>query len=215
LHALATFVAAHDDQPRREIAQALASTLSGNRAKEAKGFVIRQLQVCGGKEVVEALGNQLHDEELCADAAAALLSIGTTGDAFRKALTLAKGKQHRLTLIQALSELRDSEAADLLRVAARDEDSGVRQASLWGLANIADPDDAERLIAATGAGGYERIQATRSCLLLAERLLAAGRQTSAEKIYRHLRDTPVASESYIREAAERGLATVQERQRAR
>ena len=106
-------------QPRREISQALASTLDGDRAKEAKGFVIRQLQVCGGKEVADALGKQLADEDLCADAAQALLAIGATGDLFRQALAQAKGKPHRLTLIQSLGVVRDSEAAAELRDAAR------------------------------------------------------------------------------------------------
>lgn len=212
LHALATYVAGQDDDdPRRETAQALASTLNGNRPKEAKGFVIRQLQVCGGKEVVDALGKQLPDEDLCADVAQALLAIGARGDLFRQALAQAKGKQHRLTLIQSLGALRDSEAAAVLRVATQDEDRDIRQASLWGLANIGHPDDAELLIAASNETGYERIEATKSCLLLAERLMAVGRQQSAARIYRHLCDTRTAPESYVREAAERGLAAINSR----
>jgi len=211
LHALATYVAGQPgDDPRREIAQALASTLDGDRPKEAKGFVIRQLQVCGGREVIDALGKQLMDEELSADAAQAMLAIGARGDSFRQPLAHAKGKRHRLTLIQSLGVLVDPEVADVLRAAARDDDRDIRQASLWGLANIGQPDDVELLISAASAAGYERTQATQSCLLLAERLLAGGRQQPAAKIYRHLRDAAAAPE-YVREAAERGLAAANSR----
>ena len=211
LHALATYVAGKvDEPPRREIAQALASTLDGDRPKEAKGFIIRQLQVCGGNEVIEALGKQLSDEDLCADAAQALLAIGATGDSFRRALAQAKGKRHRLTLIQSLGVLRDPEALADLRATTKDEDRDIRQTSLWGLANIAQPDDASLMIAASSATGYEGIQAAKSCLHMAEKLSASGDQQSAAKIYRHLRDAREQPQ-YVREAAERGLTAASRR----
>ena len=55
--------------------------------------------------------------------------------------------------------------------------------------------------------GWERIQAGKHCLVLAEKLTASGKKVEAAKIYTHLRDTRTdPSEKYIREAAERGLA---------
>src|SRR5207248_1173151 len=57
LHALAVRVgAAKDDKQRRAFTEALAATLGGARAKEVQVFVIGQLQVAGGPEVVGALG---------------------------------------------------------------------------------------------------------------------------------------------------------------
>jgi HEAT repeat protein len=210
LHALATYVSGQkNDQPRRDVAQALASTLDGDRSKEAKGFVIRQLQVCGGKEVVDALGKQLTDEDLCADAAAALLAIGASGEPFRKAIPQAKARKARLSLIQSLGTLRDNDAAAELRAAIKDDDGDIRQTSLWALANIAQPQDADLLIKAASANGYEGIQAKKSCLLLAERLFAAGHKDPAAKIYRHLGDDK--QPEYIRDTAQRGLAAMNSR----
>src|SRR4051812_13334377 len=53
LHALSVRVgAARDEKQRKTYAEALASTLDGKRPKEVQEFVVRQLQVAGGKEVV-------------------------------------------------------------------------------------------------------------------------------------------------------------------
>ncbi|MGD8499684.1 MAG: hypothetical protein PVJ86_03510, partial [Phycisphaerales bacterium] len=59
---------------------------------------------------------------------------------------------------------------------------------------------------------YERVKATKACLLLAERLLAARKKGPAVKIYRHLHDTRKDSdESYVCDAANKGLATAGQR----
>jgi len=50
--------------------------------------------------------------------------------------------------------------------------------------------------------GYERIKATSNALLLAERLLAAGKKAYAVKIYAHLKETRTdPSEKYVRDIA--------------
>ena len=55
--------------------------------------------------------------------------------------------------------------------------------------------------------GWERIQATKHCLVLAEKLAAAGKKAEARRIYQHLRETRKdASEAYIREQADKALA---------
>ena len=54
--------------------------------------------------------------------------------------------------------------------------------------------------------GWERIQATKHCLVLAEQLAALGEADLTERIYIHLRDTRTdAAEQYVREAVERAL----------
>jgi hypothetical protein len=102
--------------------------------------------------------------------------------------------------------LRDVEAAVALRDAARIDDHDVRMAALWALANIGQAADVNLLISASNASGFERTQVINACLLLAEKLLAAGQKQPAMQIYKHLRDTRDESETYIRQAAERGLA---------
>jgi HEAT repeat protein len=210
LHALATYAAGMSEgQPRGEIVRALLKSLEGDQSDEVKSFIVRQVQVCGGTDAVEELGKLLTDARLCESAAQALLAIGGTGAQFRQALPMAKkGKAARLTIVQALGVLHDAEAADALREAARDEDADMRQAALWGLANLGQLEDVGLLINAANAAGFERLQATKSCLILAERLLAAGQKDVAERVYRHLRETRDDSEGYVREAADRGLAAV-------
>jgi HEAT repeat protein len=211
LHALAVYVCRLKDKSgRKQFAEALASTLGGDRPRAVQEFIIRQLQVAGDKEVVPALGKLLADERLGEPAAQALIAIRDgAAEQFRKALPRAKGK-NRLTVVQALGVLRDAGAALALRKAAADKDRDTRLAALWALANIGDAGSAELLLKAADAReAYERIKATQACLLLAERLQAAGRKKEAGRVYTHLKKTRTgAAEKYVRETAERGLAAV-------
>jgi len=81
-------------------------------------------------------------------------------------------------------------------------------AAVWALANIGDSGSADTLLkTADKAEGWERIQATKGCLLLAEKLIAAGKKSEAAKIYKHLRDTQTKpAERYVSDAAKIGLA---------
>ncbi len=209
IHGLALYLCRPEKKKQREVfTAALLSQLGGDRPKSVQGFVVRELQVAGGKESVGPLGKLLADGELYEDAAAALLAIRDGAlEPFRKALPAAKGKQ-RLTVVQALGILRDAESAEALKKAAGDEDRDTRLAALWGLAHLGDAGSAALVLKAADAPeGWERIKAAQACLLLAENLLAAGKKAEAAKIYKRLKETRTdSSEAYVREAAERGLA---------
>jgi HEAT repeat protein len=206
LHALAVQAGGRKDARRRGFAATLAEALGGDRPRAVKAFVVRQLQVVGESSVNPALGRLLLDDELCGDAAQALLAIKDGAAAeFRGALRRAAGKP-RLTAVHALGTLRDAEAAEALRELAGEKDRDLRLTALWALANIGDAGSVSLFLQAKGAEGYERVKVTSACLLLAERLLAAGRKVEAVKLYSHLRDTHTdPGERHIREAAERGL----------
>ena len=196
------------DGPRSEFALALASQLGGNRPKGVQAYLLQELQTAGGKESVAAMGKLLTDDELSDWAARALVSIGDGAvEQFRAALPQAKGKC-RLTVIQNLGVLCDAKSADAMRAALKDTDREIRIAGARGLAKIGDAGAADLLLkAADGSQGWERIQMTKFCLVLAENLTAAGRKADAAKIYTHLRDTRKdPSEKYVCEAAARGLA---------
>jgi len=214
LHCLAVHVCKlNNDKTRGAFASTLARQLGGDRPKAVQKYVIEQLQVAGGKEVVGALGKMLLDEELCEPAAQALAAIGDgAAEQFRNALAKSGGKA-RLTIIQNLGVLGDAGSAGRLKTALGDEDREIRLAAGWALANMGDLGSADLLLrAAQAEETYERVKATKACLLLAERLLAAGRKEPAAKIYEHLRDTRNGSgEAYVRDAANKGLATVGKR----
>ena len=209
LHVLAVHVCrTGDDAKRRQYAEALASTLADDRPNEPRGYLVRQVQACGGPEVAPALGKLLADDDLCDSAAMALQAVG--GDAaaneLRAALPGATGRR-RMAIAQALGALRDARATDALKQAAGDADPQVKLVALWALANAGDPAAAETLTAAADAmSGFDRVRATDACLLLAENLLAAGRKGEAANVYAHLRDTRTGdAERQTRDAAERGL----------
>ena len=210
LHGLAIHVGREGREAQREMfAKAVASKIGGEKpSKAVQGFLIRELQVAGGREVAGVLGKQLLDAELCDDAAMALIAIREGAqEELTKALPVAAGKC-KLAVVQALGVLRDAGSVDALLEAAGDQDRGVRIAAAWALGNIGDPRGADAVLKASGAeDGWERTQAAKACLVLAERLGVAGKKAEAARIYTRLRDTKTdSSEAYIREAAERGLA---------
>ena len=206
LHGQAMRAAGWPEKDRQAFTKALAGTLKGDHSKQAKGFVIRQLQVAGGAEVTASLGQWLLDDELWEDAAQALLAIGDTAEQFLKALPNAKGKQ-LLTTVQALGVLKVNNAAERIGELVTADDATLRQVAARALADMADAGAVGPLLkAADTSKGFERTKQTAACLQLAENLLVLGRKKEATRIYQHLRDTRKdPAEAYIREAAEHGL----------
>lgn len=209
LHCLANHtLVAGDEKARKVLSQTLAAQLGGDLSTYNKAFLCQQLQWAGGKEATAALGRLLTDEELVEPAAMALAAIGQgAAEQFRAALPNARGKC-RLGIVQGLGAVEDTHSAGALRQALGDPDREVRLAAGWGLARMGEAGSVDALIEAADIGpGWERIQATKHCLVLAEKLLAAGKKDLAAKIYAHLRDTRTdPSEKYIRDAAGKALA---------
>jgi hypothetical protein len=212
LHCMALHVCKLDNnRPRRRFSRILASQIGGDRPKEVQKYLIRELQVAGGKEVVEVLGKLLVDEDLCEPAAQALATIGDgAAEQLHGALSRVSGKC-RLTILQNLGVVRGAKSVGALKKAVSDEDEAVRIAAVWALANIGDASSANVLLkAADQSDGWERIQATKACLLLAEKLRADDRKSEALRIYKHLRDTRTKpAERYVSDAAKTGLAAAE------
>lgn len=183
LHCLALAVCnLADDKPRSEFSLTLASQLGGDRPKAVQAYLVQELQTAGGREVAETLGTLLADDVLCEPAAQALAAIGDgAAEQLRGALGKAAGKR-RLTIIQNLGVLRDATSVAALREAVGDPDAGIRLAAGWALANIGDQGAVDLLLrAAKTAKGWERIQMTKACLLLAEKLQTPGKQSATAK----------------------------------
>jgi hypothetical protein len=188
--------------------ETLASQLgSASRAKPIQAFIIRELQVCGDKNCVPTIGKLLLDEQLGDPAAAAITAIREGAvEQFRAAAPQAKGHA-RLTIVQSLGVLGDAQSAPLFKDAAADPDVETRLAGVWSLANVADASAVDLVIKASNTEGWERIKSVKACLVLAEKLAAAGKKDDARKIYTHLRDSRTdPKEQYVKEAASRGLA---------
>ena len=209
LHLMAVHVTGlGDDKARADFALAVASQVGGGRPKAVQQYLIQELQVAGGKEVVETLGKALLDTELCDDAARALAAIRDgAAEQFLAALPRVQGRR-RLSLIDKLAVLRCPKAADAFKQALGDPDADIRIAAAWGIARIADASAADALLkAADDHQGWERINETDACVALAEALLAAGKKAEAVALYTHLARTRTGpAERHIRDAAERALA---------
>ena len=209
LHGLANHTAiVKDETGRRALCEVLCEALSGDHTPYVKGFLCQTLQWFGRRESAAALGKLLTDAQLGDAAAMALVAIKDgAGEQLRAALPTAQGRC-RLAIVNGLAALADAGAAEALQQALRDEDREVRIAAGAGLAALGQAGVVDVLIkAADVPPGWERIQATKHCLVLAEKLAAAGKPAEARRIYQHLRDTRKgASEAYIRELADKALA---------
>ncbi len=200
-----------DEAARREFGQTLASQIGGGRPKAIQAYLSQELQSFGRGDPTAARGQVLCDEELSAPAAMALVAIREgAAPPLRAALPQAKGRC-KLNIVQALGQIGDRESIPALRAPLlADEDREVRLAAGWGLARMGDAGSVDRLIRAADVGsGWERVQATKNCLVLAEKLAAAGKKGPAAEIYAHLRDTRSdPQEKYVRDAAQKGLAAL-------
>jgi hypothetical protein len=197
-----------EEEARGKFALAVASQLAGGRPNAVKKYLIEQLQVAGGKEVVEALGKALLEAELCDTAARALAAIRDgAAEALLAALPKVQGRS-RLSVIKKLAVLRAEQAGGAFRQALADADPDIRIAAAWGIARIADASAAGALLKTAEAHeGWERINETDACLVLADHLVAAGKKAAAAAIYTHLQKTRTGdAEFHVRDAAARGLA---------
>ncbi len=211
LHCLANHVLViRDEQSRQDLVRVLCDKLDDDDvATHNKEFLCQTLQWAGRQEACEALGRCLRDEGLVQAASMALVAIGRDAtETLRAALPDLTGTC-RMHALYALASVEDPGAAGDLKAALQDDDREIRIAGGLGLAKLAVPDSAAPLLAAADqASGWERIQQTHYCMLLAESLLGAGESAAAVNIYQHIRDTRDNDEAHLRDAAERALAAI-------
>ncbi|OUU23790.1 MAG: hypothetical protein CBC04_09530 [Verrucomicrobia bacterium TMED44] len=198
------------EKERNSFASALASTLNDDRPKAVKGFVIRQLQICGGAREAEAIAHFLNDSEehLYEYSAQALEAIGqATIEHFRKAYPLAKGAP-RITILQGLGVLQDKKSRQFFLSAIQDTDLEIRLAGIWGLMRISSGKDAGLMLSQSlKEKGWGRTKATAYCFELAEKLASNGQSNEAKAIYIKIKKShSEKQDAYLGESADRGLA---------
>ncbi|MFA9454952.1 MAG: hypothetical protein ACERK6_13685, partial [Candidatus Aminicenantaceae bacterium] len=188
------------DRERSLFNKALLRALEQEREKEVQAFLIRQLQLSAGDEAVKPLKGYLKDNRLCDPAAQALLAIATpkAEEALLKSLKDATGHR-RVILVRALGEMRSEKAIPLILPFAMGEEAGLRQVSLFALANIGDPAAEAALIRfPLIAPPYDRGRAPSSLLLYARRLGEAGhKKESARFCHQLLNNYTAPQESQI------------------
>ena len=210
LHVLAVRMCGADDKARAEFALAVASQVHSEGPKAIRKYLIEQLQVAGGREVVGTLGKVLLDAELCDAAARALAAIRHgAAEELLAALPKVTGPS-RLSVIKKLAVLRAEAASGVFVDALSDEDPNIRIAGAWGIARIGAASAADALMKCADAHeGWERINETDACMALAEALVAAGKPKEADAILSRLATTRTGpAEAHVRAAARRGLAGI-------
>jgi hypothetical protein len=209
LHCLANhLLIVKDEEGRRDFCRVLCGELGGDRPTHIQAFLCQELGWVGDRNSAPALGRLLTDEELCGPASMALISIGDgVAKEFRVAWPKAKGLARR-HIMDALAALPDPRSTEILTGALNDQDQEVRIAAAHGLAALGDADATGLLFEFVDATqGWEKIQATKCCLMLAEALTAKGKSSEARRIYEQLRDEG-DYQQHIRDAAKRGLAAL-------
>ena len=213
LHCVVNYpLVTRDEKMRRETCDALASQLGNDKLSAYnRSYLCQELQWAGRDEACTALGKAVLDEGTSDAAAMALVAIGGERAAapLRAAAAAATGKV-RLNVIDALAKLADSKSEAAFTAALSDPDEEVRLAAAAGLSKAGLPTAAKPLLtAAEAAKGWQRIQLTKSCLVLAEKLAAAGKKPEARQIYKQLKTTRTAdNERHVREFAEIGLKAI-------
>ncbi|MGB8957999.1 MAG: family 16 glycoside hydrolase [Candidatus Aminicenantales bacterium] len=192
VNGLAVYVTrAGAEAERLLFARTLLAALAAKPDKQVASFVMTQLQLAGKRESVKPLAGFLKDDALAGPAAAALQAIGSP-EAARALLrglgTAAQGA--RISIVDALGELRSREAVKKLLPLAESGDEGLRRAARFALANIGDPAAAPALTRVRVASSQgERAQAPGLYLLFARRLAESGKTTEALAAARSILDS--------------------------
>ena len=209
LHTMAVRIPDHGRKVKSNIrakfSLVLARSLAEDHPDRVKAFVIRQLQICGGEEVVSSIGEFLIVEGIADDAAQALIAIGkVSAGQFRKALPKIRNNPilYRNAL-HGLAELADEPSNEFFLEAIKNEDDECRLLGLWGLTQIGDAATLEDFLKAEQKEkGFSRIRAASFCIQFAEKI----QEKDAARIYRHLQKTrTLPEEKYLQEIAASAL----------
>lgn len=211
LHGMAAHVArpgAEQEAERARLITGFIAYVDGDHPTEPTRFVITQMQIVGGPEVVPALAACLKQDELALAAIQALAanSHPDAATALRDALPNAEGTE-RVGLVEALGQREDPEAVNLLIDEAASDEVAVQLAALHALGRIGDKKAAPVILDALDKGEpREQRSAFAAGLLLGEQLAARGERKAARAVY--VRALEAAATPGQRSAALLGIGKV-------
>jgi HEAT repeat protein len=225
LSGLAHYVMGKGDETLRlATAKAYVKALDAVSEREAKTFVIKQLQIIGGDESVDALARYLNEESLSDPAARALASIQTekAGRALVTSLLRRMGTATtQRDVILAIGEARIAEAENLLRGMIAGGDESLQKAVFYALSRVGSKASIKELSAAAEKTGFtfDKTGANEAYLTLLRRVANQGDTQEATKAASELLGKATkAGKTHTRNAAlqlllaiekEKGLKRVQ------
>lgn len=171
---------------RLTVANAYLKALDKATERETKAFIIRQLQVMGQDECLDALSSYLNDESLSAPAAAALSAIGSKDakQVLKSALVRRSGNaKTQLDVIRAIGEAQVEGTEPILIGMLGSADANLQKEVLYALGRVGTSASLKALSAAAAATGYqmENTGANEAYIALLKRMVKQGEVKEAGK----------------------------------
>lgn len=153
--------------------------------REIKAFIIRQLELIGGDEAVEALAPYLNTEVLSGPASRALAAINTpsAADALKAALMRRMGTPvTQRDVVMAIGDAQMTGATELIKPFLSAPDEDLRRAAFYTIGRIGTVASLNEVGAAAKAVGFrtDRVGATEAYIQLIRRVAETDART-AEK----------------------------------
>lgn len=222
LSGLSHFVVAKGEESARlAVANAYLKALDRVEELEKKEFIIRQLQLIGRDESVEALSVYLTDEGLSASAAQALAAIKseTAVRALKAALVKRRGTpKTQKEVIRALGDAEAKDAEELLTVFLGSADEELQQVTLYALSRVGTKASLKLLGEAAEKVGYahDKSGATEAyCTLLRRLALLDDAKVVAKAAADLMKRATEAGQESTREAALQILLSVKAEDRVK
>ncbi len=205
------------ESARATVSKAYVKALQSVSERETKAFLMRQLQIVGGDEAVDALADYLTDKELSGPAARALSSIGTkaAGSVLVSALQsrVAMGTKAKCDIINAIAEAKVSGAEEVLLTYVDNQETNLQKAALYALSQVGTKASLKALGEAAAKADYtmEKSGANEAYIALIKHLAATGNKADAEKAAKDLQKKALkANRLQTREAALEIILSLQE-----
>ncbi|MBT3376757.1 MAG: hypothetical protein HN742_14865 [Lentisphaerae bacterium] len=170
-----------EDVLRAAALKAFSGALQADVPDSVKVYLLDQLRFFADPSIVPILGPLLARPELCDLAARVLVTVGTpeAAAALRQGLLTATGVDQRITLVQALGDLGDSQAASAVRPFLAAPERKLKMAAITALGRCGGVRDARALEAVMKSeSAYERARALDAQMTLLRRRHAAGDATT-------------------------------------
>lgn len=199
-----------DKAARNELERKLVTALKSGGSAVVREFLCAKLTLIGSEFSVPALAPLLNAPEFATAARNALEAIPgrQAAKALRNSLSNIEGLQ-KIGVIHSLGARRDADSVRTLTGLLKHADAGIAGAAAAALGDIATSNAAKALRDFQRKSAESLGQKVADAMLTcAERLLATGKQTEAQKLYQLLDTT--TQPKHIQHAAARGLKLVRE-----
>lgn len=187
LSGLTHYVMAKGEENARLVtANAYLKALELANERETKAFIIRQLQLLGKEECVEALATYLNDPDLSGPAARALAAIDSenAGKTLLASLMRRSGTpKTQKDIILAIAEAQVNGSETALKALLGSTDPNMQKVVLYALSRVGTKASLKDLAAAAAATGYtmDNTGANEAYIALLKRVVEQGDVKDAEK----------------------------------